>query len=82
MDNENAIWFELLLVGQRDLESMEKQEEKPSEALVQAAKREMALAANNLGITLGEFASIWKSDMTAQQPDQALQKLKAGKKAK
>ena len=82
MDNENAIWFELLLVGQRDLESMEKQEEKPSEALMQSTKREMALAAGNLGITLEQFASIWNSDLTAQQLDEAIQKLKAGKKAK
>ena len=82
MDNERAIWVELILQGQRDLESMATQEEKPSEVLIQAAKREMALAAGNLGITLGEFASIWKSDMTSEQLDGAVQKLKTAKKSK
>jgi len=82
MDNESIKWVELLRQGQLDLESMANQEEKPSEALIKAAKREMELAAAHLGITLKDFASIWKSDMTAAQLDEAIRKWKAGKKSK
>ena len=81
MDGDLRIWVELILQGQRDQEKMAeaKEEEKPSEALIQATEREMGLAASHLGITLEQFASIWKSDMTADQFEKALKKLKSGK---
>ncbi len=82
MDDEHRKWVELILQGQRDLDDMAKQEEKPSEALIQAAKREIELAAGNIGITLKEFATIWKPDITAKQFEEAVKKLKTGRKLK
>ncbi len=82
MDDEQRKWVELILQGQRDLDDMAKQEEKPSEALIHAAKREIELAAGNIGITLGEFASIWKPDLTARQFEEAVKKLKTRRKSK
>jgi len=79
MDNEQRKWIDLIIQGQRDLDEMAKQKEKPSEALLEATKREMALAAEKLGITLKEFASIWKPDITVEQFEQAAKNLKRGK---
>ena len=79
MDNEQRKWIELIIQGQRDLDDMTKQKKKPSDALLDAAKREMDLAAEKLGITLKEFASIWKTDLTVEQFEKAANKLKAAK---
>lgn len=87
MNDDSRIWVELILQGQRDLEEMAKQEkeekqEKPSQAMIEANKREMELAATNIGITLKQFASVWKPDMTAQQLEEAIKNLKTKRGSK